>query len=107
MDGTTLDCIIIPIVVMISLAAWLVAVMLADARPAKTESRQAAVTAEPVEAAPSTVPRQAATPGPEAGRAGHGSGRAGSGRPVHEEHGRVVLRVAGPVVDDGPDQAAD
>jgi hypothetical protein len=107
MDGTTLDCIIIPIVVMISLAAWLVAVMLADARPPKTEPRQAAATAEPAVRAQSAVPRQAATPGPETGLAGLGPGRAGSGRPLHEEHGGVVTQVAGLVVDDGPDQAAD
>jgi hypothetical protein len=68
MDGTTLDLIIIPIVVMISLAAWLFMVMWADGHPVKTEPRPSAETAEPAgatsggRAAPGSIPGRGSKP---------------------------------------------
>ena len=67
MDGTTLDLIIIPIIVMISLAAWLFMVMWVNGHPVKAEPRPSAETAEPVGATrPVAMPRQAASPAVEA-----------------------------------------
>lgn len=77
-DGTPLDCIVIPIVAIISLAAWLLAVMLADAHPAKTEPRPPAT---PPQSAVVEVPGQAAPPAVEADRvAPANAAPAGAGR---------------------------
>lgn len=67
MDGTVADCIVIPIVVVISLAAWLILVYRADAHPMRRRPPgEAAATrvpapraeAKPAEAVPAeTVPK--------------------------------------------------
>jgi len=56
MDGSTVDFIAIPIVAVISLAAWLITVYWADSHPLKSP-RTATATAKPV-----SVPRQATAP---------------------------------------------
>ena len=75
MDGSSVDFIVIPIVAVISLAAWLVMVYWADSHPRKSQ-RTAMVTGEQDAAAgqadtadtaqsaagPGTVPRQSAAP---------------------------------------------
>ena len=75
MDGSSVDFIVIPIVAVISLAAWLVMVYWADSHPPKSQ-RTAMVTGEQDAAAgqadttgtaqsaagPGTVPRQPAAP---------------------------------------------
>ena len=72
MDGTSADFIVIPIVAVISLAAWLVPIYWADRHPRKSP-RTMTVTAEPdavpgqpgaahAPAGHGTVPRQATAP---------------------------------------------
>jgi hypothetical protein len=62
MDGTTADCVIIPIVVVIALAAWLVMVYWADSHPVRNQPPASAEAATLDAVTQVHVPRQAALP---------------------------------------------
>jgi hypothetical protein len=66
MDGTAVDCVVIPIVVVIVLAAWLILVYWADSHPVRAKRPMPAEAAAPDTVTQVHVPRQAAVPAQEA-----------------------------------------
>lgn len=87
MDGTAVDFLVIPIVALISLAAWLVMIYVADSHPVKDRAPASAKTAEPGAAlARKNVRPRAAVPQqrprtPVSDRQPLVAGRAAAGKP--------------------------